>query len=120
MAASDLAKMELAWRCVMTQYSTFIQEQYQTHGPGLALFVLADRSSNGSNCEFNYVTKDSQNWNFLVNTLPSTKELFSIYDPQKHLMVVVTINLRGELVSQVRLFLNDNLVEVLYFKDVSS
>jgi len=110
-------KMEKAWHCILSQFSDLIQGQFYEHGPGMALFILSDRLTNGNNCEFNYIVKDSQGWLFLI---PNFQQLLANYIPEEHVIVDVTIDVHGESVSQVRLLANDTLIQVPHVKASSS
>lgn len=110
-------KLSRAWSCILTQYAKFLHTQYETHGPGMAIFVLRDRVTDGSNCEFNYAPKDSQLWSFLLEGCPNKEELSKKYIPDDHILVNINVEEGEELVSDVRILTLLSLEDVPYFKE---
>lgn len=107
-----VSKLEKAWKCILAQYSSLVCAQYQSLGPGLAIFILYDRVAAGKNCEFFYAIKDSEVWKGMLKDIPHFDEVLKSYIPSEH--VLITINIQptfdaDETIGEVKLFTYESL-----------
>lgn len=121
-------KMDKAWKCVLSQFGELIKNSYQTYGEGMAIFTLRDKVTNvsyppqnqptKSNADFYYSLAVSSLYSSIIQSLPSTEDLKIRYQPLRHVLVCMNIEVEGEVVpvSEVRIFDVETLAEIPYFK----
>lgn len=96
---STLNSLDLATKCVMSQYRTKAVETSRKYGPGINVFKMLKEPKDGIfNTEYYYSDKDSYIWNTYQddkNLIGDTHKIFMKYDPTYHYLVAIHVPLNG-------------------------
>lgn len=87
-----LDRLSLAWACILNQYRKKVEEDSKKEGPGLAVFVMREKTSGSPfNCHYVYIGKEDPTWEKFLGFSGNSKNIEEKYDPTTMYLISVQV-----------------------------
>lgn len=109
-------RIDVAWKCVLSQYLDYAKNISMEEGPGMSVFkFLRKPKEDNSNCQYLYTEKDGDMWKEIINFSPLGEKLQEFYNPVSMIAICVhvPIGTYGEqTIGNFRLFHRESHEEI--------